>query len=346
MKILIMFFISIGSPSTLFAADNHLIKKLERNPEDIKTRSQLASSYYQSKKFKDVIEILNPYTEQLSIDLYLLLAGSYSETKNFRNEVRILKMVSEKDKNNHNSFFVLGNAYLNLARQESEPIRKRKNFDLAILSLRKSLDLKSNYLPTYDLLLNTFIDIDSKHEARSILNDMLNKFGRRSSYLNDLCRLYSLDGYLNQAIKICREAIQKSKSFPDNFVYLSQSYLDKGDEKASGKFIKIAAKKFKKSEFAQWAAGEFYFKKKNFPVASRYFAAAVKADSTSVRSNLGFAESLFETEKYQKALPFFLNACQKDANARSHLASAAAKLRLQRKISLSKKFERAKYQCR
>lgn len=308
-------------------------------------REQKAQKLFEEKKFDDVIATLNPFTEQLSVSSYLLLSGSYSEKKLYADEVRVLKMLAEKDPENHEVHYILANAYQKLATQTEDPFRKKEIENSCIQSLRDSIRLNKKYQPAYDLLLNIFISEKNHYEARTLLGDMIKLFGNRPPYLNDLCRLLSLDGYLQQAIDDCRRAIISSKNYPDNYIYLAQAYFDKGDEKESEKILIAAAKRFPQSEPVQWAASEFYQKKKNYPVANRYLQVAVKADPKSVRSNVGYANTLLEIGKPEEALPYYLTACQLDPNTKSDLATAAAKLRIAKKEALAKKFLSTKLSC-
>ncbi len=343
--ILISFF-CIGLPSVAQQTSiSQLEKQLQKKPDNLKVRSQLAELFYQEKNFTKVVELLNPYSEQIPISSYLILAGAYSELNQHDQEVRILKAVVDKDKKNYQSHYILGNAYIQWAKQTEDLSRKKDIRTKAIGSLRQSIELNKKFKPSYDLLLNMFIDNTENYEARTLLNDMIQQFGKRPTFLNDKCRLLTLDGYLNQAIDECKRAIMVSKKYPDNYVYLAQAYFDKGEEKQSERMLKIAAKRFPQSEAAQWAAGEFYQKKKNFPVSNRYFGAAVKADPTSLRANRSYATTLMEVGQPEKALKYFIDACKDDPNIRSDIATAAAKLRLAKRYSLSKKFMSAKYKC-
>lgn len=342
---LIMFFCAGPLSSAKAQSVQQLQQQLNKSPDDLNTRSQLAELYYQNKNHLKVIELLNPYSEQIPTHSYLILAGAYSELKKHDQEVRILEIVVEKDKKNHQSHYILGNAYIQMARQTEDLSRRKEVRTKAINSLRKSISLNKKFKPSYDLLLNLFIENGENYEARTLLNDMIEQFGKRPQFLNDKCRLLTLDGYLNQAVEECQNAIMISKQYPDNYVYLAQAYFDKGEEKRSERMLKIAAKKFPNSEPAQWAAGEFYQKKKNFPVSNRYFGAAAQADPSSLRANRSYATTLMEVDQPEKALKYFIDACKKDPNVRSDIATAAAKLRLKKKYGLSKKFMAAKYKC-
>lgn len=325
-------------------ATNFIVESNTPSNED-RAREQKAQKLFEEKKFDEVIVTLNPYTEQLSVSSYLLLSGSYSEKKLYAEEVRVLKMVAEKDPDNHEVHYILASAYYKLSNSTEDTFRKKEIENSCIQSLRDSIRLNKKYQPPYNLLINIFVANKNHYEARTLLGDMIKLFGNRPPYMNDLCRLLSLDGYLQQAIDDCRRAIIASKNYPDNYIYLAQAYFDKGDEKQSEKILITAAKRFPNSEPVQWAAAEFYQKKKNYSVANKYLGAAIKADPKSVRSNVGYANTLLEVGKPEEALPYFASACQLDPNTKSAIATAAAKLRIAKKESLAKKFLSTKLNC-
>jgi len=315
-------------------------KKEISHPREVKARKLLRAS--QPEK---TIALLNPYTDQLSIPAYLDLAKAYGQLKDVKNEVRILKILNDRDPNNYESHFVLGHGLLKLLKVTTDQDEKKKIDTELVEAFRKATKLAPKYKPSYDSLLNYFISVNLNYEARQLLVEMIDQFGRRPELLNDQCRLFSIDGYLNQTVSHCKQAIASSKRYPDNYVYLAQAYIEKGEEEKGGKIIRLAAKKFPRSEITQWAAGKYYFDKQNYPVSSRYFNAAVNADPKKDRSQLGLGKSLFEEKKFVPALKHLLSACQIDQTHKDELIVAATKLRLDKKYSIADKYKRNAYNC-
>src|SRR5689334_1842730 len=89
--------------------------KLAANPESLKTRLQLADKYAVEEKPEKVIELLNPYTDQMPSNGFLLLANSYFKKKDFPNEVRVLGLLVHKEPENFRWHMLLGRAYLKQA---------------------------------------------------------------------------------------------------------------------------------------------------------------------------------------------------------------------------------------
>ncbi len=298
-------------------------------------REAQAKKYEQNQNYAKVIELLNPYSEQISLESQLILAGAYGRQKNYEHQVRILRMVVNRDPQNHLSHFILGDALL-AQKEEAE----------AIQSFRQAIRLNSNFKPAYDALLNIFVANDNRHEARLILDDLLKHFGQRPEILNDLCRLYAIDGFLTQAIDFCQIGITRSPQFPDNYVYLAQAHNDRDNTDEAERILRSAADRFPQSELAQWGAGDFFYHQKNYPVAARYFQAAVKSSPDSGRSHHGLAQSLIELAQAEKALEHFERACQLNAAHVSDIQAVSRRLRSQGDISLAQRYSALLSSCR
>ena len=294
---------------------------------------------------KKVIELLNPYTDQLSVPGYLDLANAYGNKNDVENEVRILRILNDRDKDNYESHFVLGHGLLKWL-DETKDENKRKEIETSlVIAFREAIKLKPKYKPAYDSLLNYFVGTNLNYEARQLLTQMVAQFGARPELLNDQCRLYSIDGYLNQTIEMCKKAIAKSRNFADNYIYLGQAHIEKGDDAKGGKIIRLAAKKFPMAEIAQWATGKYYFDKGNFPVSTRYFQAAVKANPNQDRSQLGLGKSLYEENNYKIALKHLVSACKLNQAHKEVILISATDLRLKKQSILADDFKRASYSC-
>ncbi|MCB0384614.1 MAG: tetratricopeptide repeat protein, partial [Bdellovibrionales bacterium] len=321
------------------AADGSLSaleKKLAAEPDNIKVRMQLAAEMSrQEGQESKIVEILNPYADEITLESQLTLAGAYNGLKKFKDEVRVLKKVVEKAPTNHEAYYILGYAHLNSKEQVD-----------AVASFRRAIKLSKTYRDAYEALLLIFEKAGDNYESRIVLKDMLKQFGKDPSAVSHLCRLDSSDGYLDSAIMNCQKAIKMDPKKPDNHVYLAQSLSDKKNESKAGRVLINASKKYPKSEFVQWAAGQYYFKQSNFPVAAKYFNRAVTADEKSARAHLGFALSVFEQKKYDQALGAFMSACEIDESVLEKLREAQGKLRSVKEDDWSKRYSREVYECK
>lgn len=307
---------------------------LQKSPEDVKSREALAIKLAESNRFAEIIPVLDPYSHQIQVSALHLLGKAYDSKKDFTNALRIYRIIADKDPENYWAHFQLGHAYLNT-----------KNSSEAVKSFRKAIQLKPKHRESYEAIFKVFENNNNNYESRNIVRDMIQKFGNNSQWLNALCRLYAVDGFLEEAVRSCKDAIRKSPQYADNHVYLAMSYKDRGDEKMASAILVKASDQFKQSEFTQFTAGRYYSEQKNFPVAARYFSQAVKADPKQARSQLGLAEALFETGQHEQALSGYVEACRLDSQNRPHLMAAAFKLRSLGKDKLSRQYEGQAYKC-
>jgi len=321
---------------------------LGKHPEHLSTRIQLANVYLTQKNFDHVIALLNPYTDQLPSQGFLALANAYSNKKKFDDEVRVLNLLIAKEPEDFHWHMLLGEAYLKEISQLSEgEFEKKKTLGVsAIQQFRQALKISPKFKPGFDILLATLLQQKANNEARELLDEGLRTFGRRPELYRELCRLDALDGYLDSAVTNCREGIKLAPNYPDNFVFLTQALMDQKEDQSAESAIVSAAKRFGTNEFVQWAAGTFFFKKKNYPVALRYFQAAVKADAHSARAHFGLAQSMFETGQEKESLPHFVFACKVDPSTVDIFLSEGGKLKQKGNSTLGDKFVQAAYACK
>lgn len=340
--ILALILSSTANAQTAAEREAELVKK----PSSIRLRQEVATLYAREGKPDKVIELLNAYTDLMDDGGFLLLASSYSNKEDYYNEVRVLKILCERDEKNYKARMLLAQAYMKLANKNPNAENYPALMTSGIQELRRVLSVNKKFKPAYDLLLNTLLQQRNNNEAREVLLEGIQLYGQRPELYRELCRLDSNDGFVQQAIHNCRESIKVSPNYPDHYVYLVQSLFDQDQDQAAEKAIINAAKRFPKSEFVQWAAGKLFMQKKNYPVASRYFQAAVKADSTMSRSRFGLAQSLFESGKEEEALEHFIAACKNDPTTLDVFLSSGGKLKQRGDTALGTKYVQAANTCR
>lgn len=320
--------------------------EIKKNPNRLSTRIQLANVYLKQKNFERVIALLNSYTDQLPSQGFLALATAYSKRDDYANEVRVLGLLADKEDSDFHWRLLLGQALLKQASAQTDLERKEKSGISAIQQLRKAIQLEPNYKPAYDLLLNTLLQMKANNESRELLYEGINKFGDRPELYRELCRLDANDGFLDQAVNNCRRGIKLAPNYPDNYVFLVQALTDQQEDQLAETDIVSAARKFQKSEFVQWAAGTLYLRKKNYPVAARYFQTAVKANPKAGRSQFGLAQSLFESGDEKGSLEHFIKSCELEANSIDTFLSAGGKLKQKGNMELGNKFISSANTCK
>lgn len=309
-------------------------------------RDQSARALLAEKKYDQVIALLNPNTDEISDRGFLVLATAYHERAEFKDLVRVLNLLAEKRPKDHHVQFMLGDAQLKLA-SSTKDIREKDRIERdAIASFRSAIRLNRTYRPAHQALVNYFQNAGLNHEAREQLSDMLTNFGDRGEIHADLCRLYSNDGFLHQAITHCRRAMAITPKFPESYIYLAQTYYDKKELALAESTLVSAARKFPQSEFVQYGAGEFFLKKNNYPVAAKYLKRAVASEASSGRSQLALAKALFESGQVTESLEHYKLACRANAAAKTDFLAAASRLRLKGDRDLASSFSTAALDCR
>lgn len=325
-----------------------LEQKLNSNPNDIVSRVKLAEVHLNNNEFQKTVDLLNAYTDQLPKSGFRVLAFAYSNLKKFDDEVRVLNIITARDEENHEWHMLLGQAYLKQAAslKNVNDEGSARNLTLGIQQLRKTLKLQPKFKPAFDLLLKTFIEQKSNNEARELLLEGVRVFGERPELFRELCRIDSNDGFLVQAVTNCKKSIELSPRYPDHYVFLVQALYDQKEELKAEKQVVAAAKKFPRSEYVQWAAGTLFLRKKNFPVAARYFQVAATLDPKSGRAQFGLAQALFESGRETEALEPFIKACKADRFTVDTFLAAGGRLKQAGKAELGSKYVQAASNCR
>lgn len=323
-------------PIFVFAASlSQLETDLKRQPSNLRLRQKIAKLHHNKKHSTEVIKYLAPFSNEINVESLRVLATAYRAKKDYSNEIQTLELYRQRTPGTFRPHYLLGRA-----------LRDNAQYDEAVEFLRKSIGFASKHRPSYKTLLGIFRMKKQNYESRILLNDMIRLFGARKEFLNEQCALFVTDGFLAEARKTCKQAVSKDRRHPDNHVHLAQTYFLQSQKKSAEKIYITAARQFPKSEYVQWAAGEYYYQETNFPIAVRYLKAAIKADPKKARSQLGLAVSMFEMGSYKEAAPHYLAACKLDKSrvAMRSFQTAAAKLRQEQNPD-SPLFERTLAKC-
>lgn len=302
---------------------------LKSSPENITYREKLGELYFKKKSYNLVIQTLAAYANEVGSDSLVTLSEAYKMTDENLNRIRILKLYVDRSPQMFRPHHYLGLAY-----------KDAKKFTEATDHLRQALSYSPRHRPSHDALLEIFMENKQSYEARQLLQEMIQLYGEKSPFLDSLCKLFAGDGFIDDAIKSCQKAIKQNPKFPDNHIYLAQSYYNQGKFAPAEKIFSQSAKQFKKSEFVQYAAGAFYLNEKNYPTAVRYLTVAVELNPKALRGHLTLAVALLESKDYAKSLVHFTTACglDKTNDTTTQLKNAAGKLRIEKSDKWAEEF--------
>jgi len=318
MRSLLLFLFSM----TAFAGAPHITDTA------LSARLKAASAEYEKSNYPKVIELLNPYSEELPNPGLMILANSYSRRGLYADEVRVLRALAGRNERSYQAQMLLGQGLEKQAMITKDADAAKKMRVEAVQVFRNVFRMNPKYQAGFESLYALLLQIRAASEARDILQEGLERFGHTPALMREMCRLDSTGGFVTQALTSCRESIKLSPNKPDSYVYLSQSFFDQRENNSAERELVGAANRFPASEFVQWSAGTVFLKKKNFPASARYFGQAVKADPNSARATFGYAQSLFEAGQEKEALPVYKKACKMDpATVVEPFFAAASRLR-------------------
>lgn len=326
---------SIASTPAVVVTEAELRNRIAKNDKDIPTRIELAELCQKKKDYTCMVEALRTASDNLPRKGMLLLASGYRGQKNYLNEVRVLELLLAQNRKDYYVQNAVGEAYVSLGKNEE-----------AVGKFQETRKLNNKYLPSYKNLLALYDSTGEKYEARNLLNDMTRIFGPRAEFFNELCRLYSIDGYLEKSAETCRKAILKQPGHAPSHMYYAQTLWDLEKKDDALRVLKQAAKQFKKSEEVQDAAGEMTYNVGDFINSFKYFTQCTKVHPKSSKCQLGYAKSGFELQKYKEALDGFSALCKLDSGGGlGEFRKATATLRQKNEFVWVNKYDAGLNRC-
>ncbi len=302
---------------------------------NLETRLKRAHLFYKENKFSETIKLLTPVVEILPSKGLHLIADSYCALENFNRCTQILNSILASNDKDYFAHTKKGYALL-----------KQSKFDESAQAFRKAILINKQHQPAYLGLLDLFNQNKknnprSGYERRAILQDMIKAFGEKAEYFNQLCKLYFEDSFLQDTINTCKIAINKNPNYPDNHLYLGRALINVGQVTTGNKTIKMAARRFEKSEIAQETAGEISKQAQNHIMAYQYFLKCIKYNPEAQKCHLGLAQSAFELDKLEESLKAFIASCKLNKQEIHEFKTAAAKLRKENRYDWYQKFNQS-----
>lgn len=328
--------------------------ELKQDPQNQKAREKLAQLYFRSKQFEKVIAILKGYKSTISDKSLSRLASSYKRTGEVEKEIQVLQQLSKARPNSYKPHLALGNAFLKTLKKpdvgrallRSDIQNNNKIETKAIFHYREAIRLSKKFQEPYDRLLAFFLERDNHYEAQKLLEGMMQKFGKKGVYYSHLCRLFSVQAFLEQSHKTCSSAIRKDRKNPDNYVYLANTFFDMKKKAKAIKFLVKATKKFPGNFFVHSSLAKNYQREENFLLASKHHRIATQLKPDAKESIIGLAESLFQIEKYDEALTYYKRACQMDRTYKLRLRVATNTLKKEGKYKYVPDYQDEVTACR
>ena len=272
------------------------------------------------------------------LDLRYLMRSS-EKNKNYEESLKAANLILSQLENDEEALTFIG-------KYHSRRTSQKNSNQLAIEHFKRAIEANPKYQPAYEALIRHYESRmleqeklkQSKqknyYELRILYQDMLTVFGERPEHLTALCKVNSLDAQLDQAQEICKKAIAKDKNAVTAYVYLGKAYSQAQDDVNARKYLSTAAEKFKGSDIAQVAWGEFLESQKNYIQAYKAFDQGTQANPKSGDAWRGFARAALQLNKHEEGFSSFKKACDLDPQStaidlrRAILGSNEKKLRL------------------
>lgn len=272
---------------------------LAKSPTDLKLKIKLAENYIQNKQFNEAIELLKPDSELLPRSGLLTLAKAYGEIQDWPNQGRIYEHLSNHNPKDYEALTLWGEYFITVKQDED-----------AIRTLRMVLNIKPNHKNALEDLILVYQNKNNNFELRLIYQDLIKYYGKRPEYVSKLCKLNTMDGFYDAARKYCISGTKIDGTNPEN--YLSLAYIEHtlNDIPKSTKIIKIALKKFPESDIVLTSFAAILIRQKNFAAAKKYFLQATKINPELFESQIGLANSSFESNDFEISLGAFKKACK------------------------------------
>ncbi|USN47591.1 MAG: tetratricopeptide repeat protein [Pseudobdellovibrionaceae bacterium] len=297
-------------------------------------RERKAKVYAQKEQWDKVIETLSSYTDVLTYNGLMDLATAYRNKGDFKNEIRTLDIAIAENPTNYVTYFLEGRA-----------LKSDGQMEQAIIRFRKVLKMQPKHEPSYQAILDIFLEQKNNYESRNIVNDMINNLGEKPLYYSHLCHLFTLDAFLNQAEENCKKAVKMAPDTEQNYIDLGRVQTDLQDIDAARKTYSDAVKRFSRSEPVLWAAGDFFFKQKSYRTAARYLKKAISINTESARSHLSLAQTTFALGQFDVALKQFETACRGNKEASKLFRQAYGQLEADGNGTWARKFSERLYVC-
>jgi len=294
-----------------------------------------ADAHFKKGDFDKVTALLWQNIDKLDRKELLLLAYAHEKKKESNSILKVTNILTHKYPKDFEAHYLAGSAYLMMPKKDSD----------ALEALKSSLEINPKYQPAYEKLAEMYEKKKNNYELRILYQDMLDNIGRKPEFLTRLCDINTRDSQEDQALAMCREAIQKDPKVASNYVNLGLTQFNAGDVDEAKKTLKSAADSHSKSELAQYTYADLLENQKNYLEASKYYQNGTVADPKSSRCWLGYGKSTFEIRKYEAALDAYKKACKLDQKTAVYFRKATTALRNTKEASWTKQYEAGSEAC-
>ena len=312
-----------------------LESKLAQNPESLRLHLRIGHIYYQLDDLDQAIFHLKKTYTKPSVKALKLLAKALSKKEDHLEEVRVRGLLLELTPHSPIAHTNMGQAYEKI----NKPEKAIEHYKLAIQKYNK-------HKMAYKKLWEIFESLKDFYEMRQVLTDFLRLFPNDMEGHSKMCQINRNTGFLDEAVEMCRKAIQLDMKNPDNHVYLGLTYKLKENNKQAKKIILTAARRFKNSDLAQYHAGMLAEENQNWEIALRFYTQCSLANQSSLQCFVKKAHLEVRLNQYPQAGESFLAACRINKSTVKEIYSVVGHLRTQGDLKGYYYFKKLLNRCR
>ena len=181
------------------------------------------------------------------------------------------------------------------------------NFAAAAEDLHSAMDLQGDFDTAYSLAL-AYLSVQKLAETKLLFDEILNDMGSTPQLHVLLGRAYRETGYLDDAIREFKKAIELDPHYPRVHYYLALTYLAQGEKErlptARTLFeqeLSINPNEF----FSTYFLGIVHLEERDFPGAEDFLKKALRLQPENPDPLLYLGQTYFETSRPQMAIEAF-----------------------------------------
>jgi tetratricopeptide (TPR) repeat protein len=178
------------------------------------------------------------------------------------------------------------------------------NFAEAAEHLHTALDLQGNFETAYSLAL-AYLSQHKLAETKLLFDELLNDMGSTPELHVLLGRAYRETGYLDEAIREFKKAIELNPRYPRVHYYLALAYLAQGEKERFPTARPLFEQELAlnpKEFFSTFFLGVIHLEDRDFPVAEEYLKKAVQLQPENPDPPLYLGQVYFETNHPELAI--------------------------------------------
>lgn len=322
-KILFLFlYIILVHSNYSFAKNDSLISAkiskakiaLEKAPQNLDLKYKLAELYNQSKRYPDVIKVLEPEYKKLDGKNLDLLISSYLQIKNFDQCDIILKYFLTLAGASEQVLVLKAKVLIS----RFEHTKETRFLDQALAQLKTTTVSFPESIAAYDIWLSTLDKYmpRSHTEAITVLDKLMELSKKRgdsplvyAKYEGALCKWHLGAGYIQKAVETCESSVKFDKKNPELMLNLARAHLMNGDAEKYTTISQKAASRFPQSIPVQRHLSYVYKSEGDNEKALETALKAYDVDKKDPATLILIAELAFNLKNYDLALKAYTRTC-------------------------------------